>query len=152
MSDRSRYDPNVPELAITLLRVIAGIVFFMHGWQKLVDNGIDGTELFFDSLGIPLPALAAVVVTIVELVGGAALILGVLTRFVAALLAIDMVVASLVVHLENGLFVMNGGFELVLLLLAIMVVLIMTGPGAMAGDNLFFQRARTGGGRRQRAI
>lgn len=151
MSDRARYDPNIPELGITLLRVIAGIVFFMHGWQKLVDNGIDGTEQFFDMQGIPLPNLAAIVVTIVEMVGGAALILGVLTRFVAALLAIDMIVASLVVHLENGFFIANGGFELTLLLLTSVIVLSMTGSGALAGDNLFLQRARTGA-RRQRAI
>ncbi len=140
-------------MGISLLRAIAGFVFFMHGWQKLVDIGIDGTEFYFEMLGIPLPELAAVVVTLVELVGGAALIVGVLTRIAAALLAIDMLVATLVVNLENGFFVVNNGFELTLLLLTIMAVLMMTGPGAFAGDNLFLQRARTiGGGARRRGL
>ncbi|MDQ3467534.1 MAG: DoxX family protein [Chloroflexota bacterium] len=153
MRGRVRSERSIPAMGITLLRAIAGFVFFMHGWQKLVDIGIDGTEIYFEMLGIPLPELAAVVVTLVELVGGAALIVGVLTRIAAALLAIDMLVATLIVTLENGFFVTNNGYELTLLLLAIMAALMMTGPGAYAGDNLFLQRSRTiGGGARRRGL
>ena len=118
------------------LRVVVGLVFFMHGQQKLFDNGVDGVEQFFGSQGIPWPGLAAVVVTAVETLGGLALILGLFTRLVALLLAIDNLVATLVVHAENGFFVGNGGVELTLLLLAANVALILAGPGALAADNL----------------
>ena len=132
---------------ITLLRVIVGLVFFMHGQQKLFDNGIDGVEMFFGSLGVPLPGLAAVVVTTVETLGGLALILGLLTRIVAPLLVADMLVAALVVHRENGFFVANNGYELVLLLAAGALALVVTGPGAAALDHALplERRLRAGG-------
>ncbi len=60
---------------LTLLRVTTGVIFFMHGWQKLFVNGIAGTAGFFDSIGIPLATVTAVVVSVLEFAGGAALIL-----------------------------------------------------------------------------
>ena len=64
---------------IALLRIVVGVVFFMHGLQKLFQMGVPGVSGFFASLGIPAPEVAAVVVSLVETVGGLALILGVLT-------------------------------------------------------------------------
>src|SRR5687767_7318707 len=119
-----------------VLRVVVGLTFFMHGQQKLFDNGIDGVEGFFASQGIPAPGLAAVVVTLVETVGGLALVLGLFTRVFALLLAIDNLVATLVVHAENGFFAGNNGIELTLLLLAANVALILAGPGALAVETL----------------
>ena len=121
---------------ITILRIVVGLTFFMHGQQKLFDNGIDGVEQFFGSQGIPLPGLSAVVVTLLETVGGLALIIGLFTRLIALLLAIDNLVATLVVHLGNGFFAGDGGVELTLLLLAANIALILAGPGALAVDNL----------------
>ena len=119
---------------ITLLRVVLGVVFFMHGQQKLFDNGIDGVEGFFASEGIPAARLAAIVVTAVEMAGGLALVFGLFTRVVALLLAGDMLVAALVVHLPNGFFAGGGGYELVLMLGAAALALVLTGPGAAALD------------------
>jgi putative oxidoreductase len=121
---------------IALLRVMVGLTFFMHGQQKLFGMGIDGVGGFFASLGIPAPALAAVVVSLIETVGGLALILGVLTRLAGVLLAADMLVALLVVHWPNGFYAGEGGVELVLVLGAAALALAVTGPGAMALDNL----------------
>lgn len=118
-----------------MLRVVVGIVFAAHGWQKLSMMGFDGVAGFFGSLGVPLPMLAAVVVTLLELVGGIALILGIGTRVVAALLAVDMLAALLLVHLPNGIFVSNNGYELVLLLLAAGVYFALVGPGPLSLDN-----------------
>ncbi len=118
-----------------VLRVVVGIVFAAHGWQKLSMMGFDGVAGFFGSLGVPLPMLAAVVVTLLELVGGIALILGIGTRVVAALLAVDMLAALLLVHLPNGIFVSNNGYELVLLLLAAGVYFALVGPGPFSLDN-----------------
>ena len=121
---------------ITLLRVVVGCAFFMHGQQKLFQMGVGGVGGFFASLGIPAPELAAVVVSIVETVGGLALILGVLTRLVGVLLAADMLVAMLVVHRPNGFYAGDGGIELVLVLGAAALALAITGPGALAVDTL----------------
>jgi putative oxidoreductase len=120
---------------LALLRIVVGLTFFMHGQQKLFEMGVGGVGGFFDSLGIPAPALAAVVVSLVETVGGLALILGALTRVAGVLLAIDMLVALLVVHRANGFYAGNGGIELVLVLGAAALALAITGPGALALDN-----------------
>ncbi|MCC6315727.1 MAG: DoxX family protein [Thermomicrobiales bacterium] len=121
---------------LTLLRIVVGLTFFMHGQQKLLEMGIGGVTGFFASLGIPAPALAAVVVSLVETFGGLALILGALTRVAGVLLTIDMLVALLVVHRPHGFFVGAGGAELALVLGASALTLAITGPGALAIDNL----------------
>jgi putative oxidoreductase len=108
----------------------------MHGQQKVLELGIAQTGEFFAGQGVPLPLLAAGVVTAVEALGGLALILGVFTRVVAALLAVDMAAATIFVHFQNGFFAVNGGVELVLLLGAACLTLLLTGPGAMAADGL----------------
>ncbi len=103
--------------------------------------GVGGVSGFFASLGVPAPQLAAVVVSLLETVGGVALIFGVLTRLFGLLLTGDMLVAMLLVHRPNGFFAGNGGVELVLLLGAAALALALTGPGALALDNLLqFER------------
>src|SRR3989475_11883711 len=89
-------------------RLVVGLVFIVHGGQKLFVFGVGGAAGFMAKVGIPWPFLAAVVVIAVEILGGLALILGLGTRLAAALLAIDMVVAVLAVRLAAG-FV--GGHE-----------------------------------------
>ncbi len=134
------WDRTLP-WGITLLRVVVGLTFFMHGQQKLFEMGIDGVGGFFASLGIPAPELAAIVVSLVETIGGLALIIGALTRIAGVLLAADMVVAMLVVHWPNGFFAGDGGIELVLVLGAAALALAMTGPGALAVDRFLpFER------------
>jgi putative oxidoreductase len=126
---------------IALLRIVVGIVFVMHGQQKLFEMGVGGVGGFFASLGVPAPQLAAVVVSVLETVGGIALILGVLTRLFGLLLTGDMLVALMLVHRPNGFFAGDGGVELVLLLGAAALALALTGPGALALDNLLpFER------------
>ena len=131
-TDQRTWDRALP-WGLALLRIVVGFTFFMHGQQKLFQTGVGG---FFGSLGIPAPELAAVVVSLVETVGGLALILGALTRLAGILLAIDMLVALLVFHRPNGFFAMDGGIELVLVLAAAALALAITGPGAYAVDNL----------------
>ncbi|MGC4108149.1 MAG: DoxX family protein [Thermomicrobiales bacterium] len=123
-------------LGLLLIRVVTGIVFFMHGYQKLVDNGISATQQGFNAMGVPLPDLTAIVVTFVELIGGAALILGAFTAIAGMLLAVDMLSAIFIVHIDAGFFAMNGGFELVLLLGAVALGLAIAGPGQYSVDAM----------------
>ena len=87
---------------LTILRVVVGIVFFVHGLQKLFLMGFGGVAGMMDGLGVPAPGLFAVILTLVELLGGLALILGLFTRVVAIPLAVDMLVATLTVHLPTA--------------------------------------------------
>jgi putative oxidoreductase len=121
---------------IALLRVVTGIIFLMHGQQKLFEFGIGGVTGMMTGLGVPAPGLMAIVVTLVELVGGIALILGAFTRIAAILVAIDVLVAFFLVHLPNGFFATSGGVELVLILATVGVTLALTGPGALALDSM----------------
>ncbi len=127
--------PLSTDWGLTVLRVVVGFTFFMHGWQKLFEFGIAGVTGAFTQMGVPLPGVTAPLVSVLELVGGALLLLGLATRPAAFLLAIDMLVAILLVHLPAGFFVPNG-VELVLLLLAGAVALVLAGPGTFALDHL----------------
>ncbi len=121
---------------LTVLRIVTGIIFLMHGWQKIAMFSIGGFTGFLSQAGIPAPAIAAVVVIAVEILGGLALVLGLGTRWVAIPLAIDMLVALFTVHLPAGFFVADGGYEFVLLLLAANVTFMLSGGGAAALDNV----------------
>ncbi|MCU1547129.1 MAG: hypothetical protein JWO29_80, partial [Arthrobacter sp.] len=86
----SMNQPTLTTTALTILRVAIGFIFAAHGWQKFNDFTIAGTQASFAKMGIPLAEIAAPAVATLELVGGIALILGVLARIFAALLALDM--------------------------------------------------------------
>jgi putative oxidoreductase len=120
---------------LTVLRVTVGIVFLAHGYQKLFELGFRGVAGMFGHIGIPLPAVTAVVVTLVEFLGGLALVLGAGTRIAAILLACDMAGAIIFVHAKNGFF--TPGIEYPLTLLAANVCLMLAGAGSLSVDGLF---------------
>ena len=131
------------DVAVLLTRIAVGIVFFAHGWQKLFTNGIDGTAAFFDQVGIPAATAAALFAAVVELAGGAALILGVAVPVAGLLLLVDMFGAFAFVHAGAGLFVDQGGYELVLTLGAVSLLLAAIGAGRYSLDHLLTGRRRT---------
>jgi len=131
--------PRNLDLALLILRVVVGVVFMMHGWQKLFQYGIAGVTGSFEGMGVPLPGIAAPFVSVLEFAGGILLILGALTPLVAALLAINMLVAVLLVHLKAGFFLPNG-YEFALTLMAASLALMLTGAGAYSVDGRLGKR------------
>ena len=129
---RSAHASHAASWGLLLLRVVLGITLLMHGWQKVSEWGLSGTAESFEGMGIPAPAASAVFAAVVELAGGVALILGVLTHVAGILLALDMIGALALVHASEGFFAADGGFEYVLLLAAASLALALTGPGRFA--------------------
>ena len=109
-----------------------------HGLQKLL-GGPANFGAFLLQLGVPAPTLTAYVVTLVELVGGILLILGLFSRLAALLLTIDLAVAILLVKLGVGLIAPGDqpgtGYELDLALIACFLIVLFAGPGAASIDR-----------------
>lgn len=122
-------------IGLLFARGIPGVVYLYHGWQKL-DGGIDGVGGFLDSLGVPIPDVMAYVLTFGELIGGALLIIGLLTRLVAVLFIVEMIIAILLVKIDIGLIAQGGaGAELDLSLIAAMFAVATMGPGSLSVDR-----------------
>jgi putative oxidoreductase len=130
----------------TLVRVAVGVVFVAHGAQKLFGfgggGGLTGTAAFFAQLGLTPAFVLAMAVGLVETFGGLFLIAGLFTRLTAGVLALEMVVAVWKVHLANGFFLnwtntpgVGHGYEFNLVLVAALVSLGLTGPGALSIDH-----------------
>lgn len=115
--------------ATALLRVVVGIVFVMHGGQKLF-MGFSQVGGFLSQLGIPYAEISAIVLTVAEMFGGIAMVLGILTRYVAIVLAFDMAVAIITYHIHNGFFMPNG-VEFPMVLLAANLNFVLGGGGAL---------------------
>jgi len=138
---------TAPDLGLLVARVVLGVIFAAHGYQKLVTFGLSGVIESFRGMGVPAPEVAAPVVALVELVGGIALIAGAFTGIVGLLLAIDMLVAAFIAHVPQGLFIDAGGWELVGALGAGALALAAVGAGRFSLDGLL----RGKGGSRSRA-
>jgi len=122
------------------LRFAVGLVFLLHGGQKLFVFGLAGTADIMGKLGLPLPALCAVIVIAVELLGGLAILLGAFTRLAGALLAFEMLVAILVARLHGGFFAPYG-YEFELTLLAACLTFALSGPGQVSLEEMLWRRS-----------
>lgn len=127
---------------LLLMRIALGIVFVMHGGQKLFVYGHAGVASGMAALGLPLPGLSAALITAVELGGGLALLAGAFTRVAAFLIAGAMGVAIVSAHLSNGFF-MPTGFEYPLTLMLSSLAVLMTGPGAYSVDAMLTRPKQT---------
>jgi putative oxidoreductase len=124
---------NAPYAAL-LLRLTLGIMFIAHALLKLLVFTLPGTAQFFESLG--LPGFLGYIVFAAELAGGALLVIGYRTRWVAAAL-IPILLGAAWAHLGNGwvFSAPNGGWEYPVFLAAAALVQSLLGPGAWAADK-----------------
>ena len=127
--------PRQLAFGLTVLRVIIGVTFIMHGGQKLFVYGFDGVSGAFAQMGIPLPNIMGPFIGFVEFLGGIALVLGLLTRVAALGLAANMLVAILTVHVKDGFFNPTG-VEFPLSLLGAAMMLAIVGAGEFSIDAM----------------
>lgn len=130
---------NKFEVSTLILRVILGVIFFIHGLVKF-QGGIENISGWFESIG--LPGALAYIVASVEMVGGLAVVIGLGTRIVSVLLSLVMIGAIIKVKLAVG-FLGNGqmaGYELDLAFLAMAVVIAINGSNIFALDHLILNK------------
>ena len=132
---------------LTISRIVLGVIFFAHGGQKLLGwfqgPGLKATvREMTDHVGLP-PLLALTAVG-VEFFGGIALILGLFGRIAALGIGVVMLFAIVIVHGRYGLFLnwfgerKGHGYEYHLLAIALAIVIIVRGSGALSLDRLVY--------------
>jgi putative oxidoreductase len=139
-----RYADALAPYTLTILRVLVGITFLLHGLPKFGDNLVGFTG-FVASLGVPAPGFFAIVVAVLEVGGGLLLIAGLAVRWVSLLFVIEMLVATLLFKLPNLGFIAppnapTAGAELDLLLLVSALVLFAHGPGPLSVERDILKR------------
>lgn len=139
------------DVCITISRILVGIVLIAHGWQKYNSWTIDGTAQSFESMSVPWPNASAQIATYFELAAGVLLILGLLVRIVGPLLFIQMAFAFGFAHWGKGVFVADGGWELVGVLGAAGLALAASGSGRFSLDYLFMTPVRARKERKEKA-
>jgi putative oxidoreductase len=132
-------------IGLTFVRLALGVVFVVSGIGKVLNVGPKPLAIadfagLLGQLGLPAPTLVAWGVGLLELGGGILLLVGLGTRLVSLALAIDMAVATVLVHLPNGF----DEYEYTLVLTACAVALVLGGPGVLSADRWIDVRSLLG--------
>ena len=136
-----------PDWTLTAIRITLGVVFFAHGAQKVLGwfggAGLQGTlRTMHDHLHLPIPVAFLAVMS--EFLGGAGLIVGLLSRVAAVGICVTMLSAIVMVHGRNGLFMnwlgdrKGHGIEYHLLAMALAIAILVRGSGALSLDRLLY--------------
>ena len=131
--------PVYADVAMLLIRIVLFVSFLLHGLQKY-NMGLGNVGQGFSKMGIPMAGVAGPGITLLEIVGSVAILLGVGTRIFAALLVGDMLGAIIFVHGKNG-YLGQGGMELVALLGTLALTLVLCGAGAFSFDSRVGRKA-----------
>lgn len=130
--------------AALILRVPVGLILAAHGAQKLFawfgGYGLEGTGQWMTSIGLEPGYWLALMAGSAEFFGGIALALGLLTRPAAVVTAFTMLIAIFSVHINNGLFMANNGYEYALTLLVATAALAIQGAGSFSLDNVLAKK------------
>jgi len=120
-------------IGLLIIRLVLGLTLMGHGSQKLCGwfggHGLKGTAGWLDSIGIKPGLLMALLAGIGELLGGFLFATGLYFWLGAVLIVITMLVALFKVHLKNGYWITEGGFEYLFLIIVVAIGLFITGPG-----------------------
>ena len=131
-------DPTAVDAGLLVLRVLVGVTFSLHGFQKLLGwfggGGLEGTAGWFRSLGFGDGRVAAVMAGAGEVAGGLGLAQGQLTPLTCAAMAGTMTTAGLVNNHENGFWSVSKGWERNGYLVAVALAVAVMGPGALSLD------------------
>jgi putative oxidoreductase len=126
------------DLGYPIIRFFTGLILMPHGAQKLFGmfggGGLSGTAGFFSKVGLEPAFFLATLVGCVEFIGGALLAIGLFTRFAAAAITIELLVAAFYVKMAKGFFVFNGGYEFELLWALVAFGIFLHGSGKYSVD------------------
>lgn len=128
--------PVVRDFTLLLVRIVLGIVFVARGYNHWFVEGIDAVAARFGAGEIPQPKLSAYLASSVELIGGALLIIGLLTTVIAGLLALQVALAGYFVHWGSGFFIEDGGIEYVAVLFVALLIIVVFGAGRASADEV----------------
>lgn len=136
MQNTARWGPS-------LIRFGLGVVMIVHGIGKLLGIGpsampISDFAMTIAGLGLPAANVLAWLVGLVEFGGGVLLVVGLFTRYAAIGIAINMLVATVLVHLPQGFNHSTGGYEYTLVLFVMALSLVATGPGLLSLTRALF--------------
>ena len=128
---------SVSDLWYPMIRISIGAILFMHGCAKLANIGLARVATNFGTnYGLPMPTVLAYAAVFLETVGAICIVIGLFTRFFAAALAIELLIAMLAAHWVKGFSVGAGGYEYVLFLGIVMFAIALRGGGPYSVDRL----------------
>jgi len=134
---------------ITVVRVMAGLILVVAALEKFAGGGFDGFTRATTGLGLPLPQFWGVFIPLLELIGGALVLVGLGARWVAVLFVIEFLVTTLLKTSRQPPFGGWDSLRIDLMLLATSIALVLVGPGAFALESWLFrsreQREEVGG-------
>jgi putative oxidoreductase len=128
---------SVSDLWYPLIRFAIGAILFIHGYIKLANVGVDRLAgIFGTSYGLPMPTFLAYSAMFLETVGAACIAIGLFTRFFAAAIAIELLIAMFAANWAKGFSVSAGGYEYVLFLGIVMFAIALRGGGPYSVDRV----------------
>jgi putative oxidoreductase len=126
-----------PAWGVTIVRIATGLVFTVHGFQKFA-GGLGGVAGFFAKIGIPLPGVMAPFIAGLELIGGILLLIGLATRWIGLLFALEMIVTTFYVQIPSKGW---NASDLDRSLLAAAVLLFLAGSGRASVDEVWLEKS-----------
>jgi putative oxidoreductase len=123
------------DLAYLIVRVTAGLMLIPHGWAKVMNLGVDRVATSLGNYGVPSPKPFAIIIMVLETIGGIMIALGLFTRIVAAMLVVEFLVIIFVAHWPKGYAVGAGGVEFPLMWGLLLLAVLLRGGGPWSVDR-----------------